>query len=472
MPQIIISNPVLGGLSDSRYLGIANSLHKICGFDLISEPGIMKVQQRLKKESGSTIDALVKNTIVCSNGETYLFSSTTGKVWRRTANGTYSLAYTTVPTSGTAGCSGAMEYNGYVYWATQNYLHRITIANALVATWTTVGLNWQAFTNGDADYHPMKIVNNVLYIGDKNYISQVDDATFSAQANDIVNPFRICALGQRLTELLWGSFVTSSIRNVKGGRWDTWSDSYNSEDDVPLPGINCFMPTDNYNLVNAGRKGDLYTYDGTFFVPLRRIPGDWSRGNEALIYPDASQNDGQVLRFGLSQLAGAPTECGIYGYGSYDAKYSKILTLDYLISSGAYGSVDIGSVFFVGEDLLVAWADRTVALTPVYGVDIIDTANKFASAYFDTRVIASDRDLAKDFYVEVNYRAIPASCDITIWASVNGGAYAEVTSVKDTDNLKKTASVRVTNANSVQFRIKTTTSANTAPEIESVFINY
>jgi hypothetical protein len=472
MPTILIQNPVLGGLADSRYLGIANSLYKIVGFDLISEPGIMKVHQKLKKESGTTIDGLIKNAVVCSNGETYLFSSATGKVWRRTSAGVWSLAYTTIPTSGGAGCLGAKEYNGYIYWGTQNYLHRIAIANALVATWATLDANWQAFTNGDADYHPMRIVNGVLYIGDKNYIAQVDDATFTAKVNDVVLPLRICALGQRLTELLYGTFISSNIRNVKGGRWDTWSDSYNSEDNVPLPGINCFMPTDNHNLVNAGRKGDLYEYDGTFFVPLRRVPGDWSRGNEAIIYPDASEDDGQILRFGLSQLAGAPAECGVYGYGSYDAKYAKILTLDYLISTGAYAAVDIGSVFFVGEDLLVAWADRTVPLTPTYGVDIIDTANKFASAYFDTRVIATDRDIAKDFYIEVHYRLLPTNCDIVIQASVNGGAYATITSVNDTINLKKTASTRVTGANCVQFRVKTTTSANTAPEIESALIQY
>jgi len=142
-------------------------LHKIVGFDLHSEPGIIKVQRKLTKESGTTVDALVKNTVVCSNGETYLFSSTSGKIWRRKSDASYALAYTTVPTSGGTGCLGAAEYNGYIYWATENYLHRITIANALTATWGTLDANWQAFTNGDASYHPMKIVNNVLYIGDK-----------------------------------------------------------------------------------------------------------------------------------------------------------------------------------------------------------------------------------------------------------------------------------------------------------------
>lgn len=474
MTQIIIQNPVLGGISDGKYLGIANSLHKIIGFDLHGEPGVIKVHQKLKKESATTIDSLPKNAVVCSNGETYLFSSTSGKIWRRKSNATYELAYTTVPTSGAAGCSGAKEYNGYIYWATQNYLHRIAIADALTATWVPgAGLNWQAFTNGDADYHPMEIVNGVLYIGDKNYIAQVDDATFSAKANDIVLPFRICALGQRLTEILYGSVVNSIVRNVPGGRWNTWSDSYNSEDYVPEPGINCFMKTDNYNLVNAGRKGNFYEYDGTFFVPSsKRIPGDWGNGKEAMVYPEASENDGNILRFGLSQLAGAPTECGIYGYGAYSPLYPKILTMDYPISTGNMGAIDIGAVFFIGSDIFVAWADRTNPLAPVYGVDVIDNASKYAAAYFDTRVIAIERETPKDFYVEINYRSLPTGCDLEIWKSVNNAAYAKVDTINDAKSYKKYTKVKITDANMAQFRFKAIVSGNDAPEIESALISY
>jgi len=87
-------------------------------------------------------------------------------------------------------------------------------------------------------------------------------------------------------------------------------------------------------------------------------------------------------------------------------------------------------------------------------VDAIDASNKYASAYFDTRVIDIERETAKEFSVEVAYRTIPTNCDIAIWASVNGAAFAEVTSVKDTINLKKTASIRVSAANTVQFRLR------------------
>jgi hypothetical protein len=469
--QIIIQNAILGGLSDSKYIGIANSLHKIVGFDLHSEPGIMKVHQKLKKDSGPTVTEFVKVAIPCSNGETYLFSATSGKVWARTSAGVYRLAYTTVPTSGTAGCSGGFEYDGYIYWATQNYLHRVSITAALVASWTSVDLNWEEFANGDADFHPFALANNVLYIGDGNYIAQVDDGVFSANAMDVVSPFRMSALSRQLTNLIYGTYVNANVRNVVGGRWKTWGDSFDSDDDVPEPGINAYLPSDNYNLVSAGRKGNLYQYDGTFFKWLKRIPGDWSAGNEAVIYPRAAENFGGLLRLGLSRFAGTPTECGIYSFGRYAPEYPSVLSFDFPISTGNTALVEIGCVFFIGETMYCTWKDSTS--TPTYGVDVVDAANKQASAYFDTRLIAMDRANAKDYNVEVAYRTIPAGCSIQLWVSKNYGAFVQHTDFEDNAlNYKMQASVNVSECVSVQFRVVAVSLVNAAPEIEQAIISF
>lgn len=473
--QIIIQNAILGGLADSKYIGIANSLHKIVGFDLHSEPGIMKVHQKLKRDSdgAAVVNEFIKVAIPCSNGETYLFSATSGKVWARSSAGVYRLAYTTVPTAGAAGCLGGKEYGGYIYWATQNYLHRILITEAVDATWTTLDLNWNVFTNGDTEFHPFALANNVLYIGDANLIAQVDDGVFSADAMDVISPFRMSALSRQLTNLIYGTYVNANVRNVVGGRWKTWGDSFDSDDDVPEPGINAYLPSDNYNLVSAGRRGNLYQYDGTFFKWLKRIPGDWSAGNEALIYPNAAENFGGLLRLGLSRIAGTPTECGIYSFGHYAPEYPSILSFDFPISTGNTAKVEIGTVFFIGETMYCTWKDSTVAETPTYGVDVVDASNKQASAYFNTRIIQMDRGNAKDYNVEVAYRTIPANCSIQLWVSKNYGAFIQHTEFEDNAlNYKMQASVRVENCVSVQFRIKATSNGNNAPEIEQAIISF
>src|SRR3990167_3051890 len=114
-----------GGLSDTEHSGPKNSFFRSVGIDWLSEPGRIKVHQKLTKNSGATIDAFCKFAVSASNGYTFWFSNTSGKIWARAAAGTWTLAYTTVPGAGAAGCLGAKEFNGFIYWATQSRLYRV-----------------------------------------------------------------------------------------------------------------------------------------------------------------------------------------------------------------------------------------------------------------------------------------------------------------------------------------------------------
>jgi hypothetical protein len=482
MPElnaITIANPVLGGLSDSRYLGLKDSLYKVVGFDLHSEPGIMKVSQKFSKISGSLIDGLIKEAVVCSNGETYLFSADSGKIWRiKSDNATVELCYTTVAGAGESKCLGAEEYNGYVYWATQSRLHRILLTNALTTTWTTLDLNWATFTNGDLLYHPMAVQNDVLYIGDKSLVAQVDAGTFSASALDLPFPsqHRISAMEKYLTALLAGTFVASSVVQSIAVLWNTWSVSFSTQDDIPEAGVNCFIKGDNITLANCGKKGNLYIFNGQQFEQYKRIPGDWGGPfgpKQAIVYPDASCNANGLPFFGLSNVNGNPTEQGVYSYGSYSREYPKILSLEYPVSTGNLSNVEIGSVFMVGTDLFCTWKDGND--TPSYGVDKLDQSNKYAAPYFETREISVARDETKEFLVEVYYRSLPNGTGITLQAKINNGTWKTVSDipglalVPDASRNRLFTKIAV-QAATVQFRISATASGNNAPEIESASI--
>jgi len=469
MSKIILKDFNLGGIANSKYQGPANSVHKLVGFDLHSEPGILKVNQKMTKESGSTVDDLVKAIVPCSDGNTYLFGSTNGKIWKRTSAGAYSLEATVSPAAGAVGIMDAAEYQGYIYYSMQSRLGRWQIGSA----WSTRNDSWATFTNTDADYHPIFEQKQVmvLYIGDKNYVAQVDAGTFSdGNNNDVKNPLRISVLGKYSTDLLIGSFISSNVSETWVMKWNTWSISFSSADDVPEVGINCFLPTDNYVLVQAGKKGNFYIYTGVL-EQYKKLPGDWSGTNEAIVYPNAAVNRNCLPLFGLSNLSGNPTEQGIYSFGSYSQEYSKILNLEYLISTGNSSNIVIGAIASVGNDLLVSWKDTTTGT--VYGIDKLDMANKFTCAYLDTRVIAVDRGEKKDFNIEVYYRTLPTNCSIQIWQSVDGAPYEEIEDTTvDTKNKKIIIDSTVSDANTVQFRIKPIVSANTAPEIEEIDITF
>lgn len=162
----------MGGVSDSLFSGGGDSHAAMVGLDVHTKPGLLLANQKMAKDSGSTVTELCLYSLACSNGDTYWFSYTTGKIWKRTSAGTWSLVHTSAPTTGGFGCLGAYEYEGWIYWATENHLHRIQVA--LLSDWTTnVVENWATFTNGNATHHPMHEVNGVLYIGDGNLVAQV-----------------------------------------------------------------------------------------------------------------------------------------------------------------------------------------------------------------------------------------------------------------------------------------------------------
>ncbi len=176
-----IQNFNMGGLSGSKWSGVEHSLWKMVGVDPHSKPGILGVEQKLEKNSGATVSEFVKCAVASSNGNSYWFSADSGKIWERVVGGTWRLVHTTTPTSGEAKCLGAKEYDGYIYWATEEYLHRIDVDDADDNNWAVdADEDWAEFKISDDEFHPMKIQNRVLFIGDGNYVAQVDTVSYSA----------------------------------------------------------------------------------------------------------------------------------------------------------------------------------------------------------------------------------------------------------------------------------------------------
>jgi len=307
-PNVLsVDNFNMGGLADSKFSGPPYSLYKLVGFDLHTTPGILKVAQKLTKDSGTTVDEFVKCMVVSTNGRTYHFSSTSGKIWERDTAGNWTLAYTTVPGAGTAGCLGAIEYHGYIYWATQSELHRILASDAEgAAEWTTnadAGADWpETFTITDTEFHPMVEQNADLYVGDGNYLAMVDSAdVFTADALDIASPHRMKCLGKIGTDVLIGTIIDDNVNKSQVFRWNTYSVSFTTSDEIDEVGINAFIPGDNVVYVNAGIRGNIYVYDGEKLQLFMKIPGEYSSTDYGRVNPNAAANFNGKILLGFSK---------------------------------------------------------------------------------------------------------------------------------------------------------------------------
>lgn len=475
MNEIINKDINLGGISDSPLQGLANSVSELVGFDIHSKPGFLKVNQGLVLASGTLVDDLVEAILPCSDGNTYLFGRTNGKIWRRDGSGVYTLQATAVPGVGHVGIMSAWEYMGFIYYSMQNKIGRVAVGAPTV--WAGRNDAWDTFTNGNDYYHPMQEVNQVLYIGDGNLLAQIDTGVFSANALDVASPYIMKSLGKNSTNILIGTYVNANNAITQIFDWNTWSDSFSYSDDIPEIGINSFIHADNFSLCSCGTKGNLYYYDGTRLKLYKRIPGDYGIAKDMEIKPGASCNYFGLPLFGVSNISGNPAKEGVWSLGGYDQNYRKVLNFEWPISTGHTTNIEIGNITLVGDILLVSWKDKTVPAAIVYGVDELSATQKLAEAYYVTRLINGDRKNKKTLKGFVAYSNLPTGSSIEVWYKTNYATnFTQATLVHDAKRCLYEMKVNIVDANVLQVKVlaktKTTTVGqvititNDAPEIE------
>lgn len=466
---IEIVNWNLGGLAHSKWSGNENSLYKLTGWDLHSTPGLFKVAQKLTKDSSTTVTALCKARVSSSNGAQYWFSYTDGKIWERTSGGTTRLVYTTTPAAGGAGCLGAAEYQGRIWWFTESRVHYITVDHADGNDWSTNAVeDEETFSVTDSEFHPTVEQNLVLYIGDGNYLAQIDGTTFTADALDIKTPLRIKSLGKIGTDVLIGTYIASTVTKTEIIRWNTWSVSFTNSDSIPEVGINAFLPADNFVLVQAGLAGNIYYYNGDTLELYKSIPGDYTPTAYGYVHPNAVANMNGKILFGFSNGSGNPADQGVYQIARSSRDHPWVLDMPFPISERSGGAlvtsgIEIGAILPVGQDLYVSWKNSTT-----YGIDKLDYSNKLELAYLETRVMIVNREKFSTFSkFAVAYASLPADTAITIQYEKNYAAtFADTAEVTDTQRKIVQAEEGV-EANVLRLKISATVDSNNAPQIES-----
>lgn len=258
----------------------------------------------------------------------------------------------------------------------------------------------------NSSYHPMIVLNGILFIGDNNYIHQVENYLV-LNALDLPTQYIAKCLGKIGIDLLVGTEVANSVQSAMIFRWNTWSVSWSIEDDIEEQSINAFIPVDNFVYVVAGIRGNVYFYNGEKLELLRRIGGEFDSTDSVRVNPNAVASLHGIPLVGVSSVSGDALETGVYGMGTANPRlFPRIFDLEYVTSQG-FSGVEIGSIVTFGTGMLVAWK-KVVGETTTYGVDAFDGTNLYSGTYIQTRVIYRDRNnrtvYRKAF---VNYVSVP-----------------------------------------------------------------
>jgi hypothetical protein len=383
----------------------------------------------------------------------------------------------------------AREYYGYIYYAQAGkMLGRWKVGDS----WDDRDDNYGVFFNGDTDYHPMQEQNLVLYIGDGNYVAQVDasqDPTiFSSQALQIPSGYTVSTLGTSGTNLLVGSRHATNLNKCGVFEWTTWSSSFTAQAWLDEVGVNSILDSsDGVTIINAGLNGNIYLYDPNYKI-CRRVkqfppsfPTLYSPTQTGVVLHNAIGNKQGIPLLGFSRVDGNVASQGLYGFGSRNISFPRILTLEFLLSTGNLNNITIWDILVVGNEIFVSYQDDTpVDGSPntQYRIDKLDWNNKQDGAYFETKVLKYSRILLDNYrQIIVNYNSLPDATKLDLYYKINHGEYVKfVHDYEDTDEfindpdhnfMKEDKELE---AKTLQIKVVFSVNDNDAPMVEDTIL--
>ena len=242
----------LGKLEQGKFYDIQNA-------DIHTETGLIMPQFAMESES-ATPNEPCWNTID-PDGNIYFASKTSGKIWKRTTAGSYSLAHTNTNGAHT----GCRYFNGYIwYWTSTKLGYFVAGTEASPNNSLATGTAFRG-----AEEHA-----NSLLIANGRYIARVD-ANNSVALQEFVMPaqYKATCLKSVGDDVLIGTYVSTSVSYCKVFLWDTVSTSWTYEDEVFEVGINCFIQLDNIIAAQCGTSGRFYYWTGSQMSYFGKIKG-------------------------------------------------------------------------------------------------------------------------------------------------------------------------------------------------------
>lgn len=454
------------GLSESRFLGVRGSFAKAVGIDIHSEPGIIKAQYKLKKDSGTTVVGLIMASVHTSAGHSYHFDDV-GNIYKRTSGGTWSKLATLDPVKKILGT--AEHSDGYVYFTYSNKVGRIKVSD------DTITAAWDTLTNTNTDYGPVIYheKQDAIFIGNKELVAKVSAASvFTANALDLLGKYEIRDIVWTDIDILVGAVDEGSGNKSRIFQWDGvksgWQYSWFFGEEIKW-----MLNKQEIILIQAGNEGKIYDFSD-LENPIAQIPGDYS--NTAILYsnPNSKVIYKGLLHFGVYDGgAGNPFPNGVYSYGTKNArKFPKALNCEYVLSQNKLTGIEYGAISTDGANLFVAWKDSTT-----YGMDIIDFSNRYGSAFIEFLVININREIKKVFdRFPCAFKPIPADCSLTLKQKLDHASSFTTVATVDTDNDTDDEGTfdgdNVMDGEIIQLRLDFVVSGTNTPEVEEIGIVY
>lgn len=317
----------------------------------------------------TVFEDLIRFFVKGKDGYTYGLGNR-GHIYRRDGDAYWEWVYKDVES-----IKGAAEWysdNGktYLYWATDNLLHRKEMPGR--ADWNDVDADegWPKQNLESADWHTMRECGGSLIIANGPYLALVGyDSSYTNEALDLI-PGNIAK-----------TIVERNGRTIVGtGRVLNATKSINAAIDTEV------------QLAQVGDDGEIFYANMTDSVPVKRFPGggkvnpggvcneieevnffEWEQ--IALTWID-KQAVGNLALFAVYDADSG--KGGIYSYGRKNKNHPFVLNLDHQLDAD-----ELGAITSVDGTVLVSYQDGTD-----YGVMAVDTTAKDTGTYESLDLVA------------------------------------------------------------------------------------
>lgn len=378
-----MSEPIIYGTWQNGLSGLGklqqNKFPILDNCDIHEETGLIMPQYAMESESTTPNEECF--SAIVPSGDIYAVSKTSGKIWKRTTAGSWSLVHTNANTAH----RGARYFNGYLFFWTATKLGHFDLAS----TWTdsfATGTNFRGSVEG----------NNALLIANGRYTARVDSSnTFSANEFVVPAQFNQTCLANIGDDILIGTYVSTDVAYCKTFLWDTVSTGWSYEDEVYEIGINCFVKLDNLWLAQCGTSGKFYYWSGQQMVYFGKIRGITTALGEQM----AEVYNGRPLFANATKL---------YSIHREDNSFNFAFACEMTITGGT-----IASIIVQGQTLLVST-----------GAGFEKRGTSFATATIETP--EAQRQVTD---IKVGYDTYPEG--VSIFTKIQGGDYVEQTPIVD-----------------------------------------
>jgi hypothetical protein len=470
MPTLLINN-FSGGLSSGSKIGLAGSFRFGRGLDIHTDPDILKVSPASTKDSGSVVvDLPVFGASNTTNSNLY-FLGNAGNLYKK-ASGTY----TKIATYTTGQGMGFFNGTGKVIFCSGDREYKLDPASDAITAGRVLDT---------ADWHPVEAFRDKVFIGNGREIISTDGSGIDYDSDTIGGGITL-EYGQtvwcmrNIGDWLFIGCASDNSSLATYYLWDGFSADFNYSKKLKgEDGINAIDVSDDGSvIISAGKSGHLYQLTGldTTLTNIKTFP--LIENDKTIeIYPQAMTNYKGRVMMGLSTGTSLTAERGVYSWASHSTQYSKTLNLEYAISTETTTgtTTQIGLVFCPNTtDLYVGWADNGV-----YGIDLIDGSGVQATAIYESLIHDNQKPHIRKFYnnFKVNLAKELATGEvITCYYKKDHGSWTSMGtidySVDGTVFEKTFKPASQIKARDLEFKMVITNSSTTAPEIDSVAIEF